>query len=240
MPSLLKPGIQSIQGQIESYIDKNMEACTDDFSIFESQGYDIEMKNTKSAVTIGNSDVSAKINTTITITNLQTQEHSEINHLSTNVNVRLRELYLLADYAIKNDVGDISFDIKDAKDEKGTIDIDVKNGIFSKDDIIILTDTKSFLYGKPYQFIFARKNRAPALSYIRGSSKEIDYINTKEELIDAADLPLNATDPDEDDVDIKTYQLFPYTTTNTATPIKIYATDGELEDFHEISVKSTG
>ena len=78
LPSLLKPGIQSIQGQIESYIDKNMEACTDDFSIFESQGYDIEMKNTKSAVTIGNSDVFCK------------NKHNNYNYKSADAGAFLR------------------------------------------------------------------------------------------------------------------------------------------------------
>jgi len=243
LPPLLKSnGPQSIQGQIESYVEKNMEECAD-FIIFESQGYEISMKNTKSAVTIGNNDVSVKINTTITITNLQTQEYSEINSLSTNVNVRLREAYLLAKHAIDNDISDIEFDIKDAKNEKGTIDINIVKDVFSKDDIIILTDTKSFLYGKPYQFIFARKNRAPALYYIGASSKEEEFgyaINTKEDLVNSADLPLTAKDPDEDDVEIKVEPTLPYTIeSNIPRGIEIYATDGQLKDYHIISVKST-
>ena len=231
-------GPHSIQAQIESYIDNNIENCLD-LGFLKNQSYNIEVKKAKTEVIIGNSDLNVQIDLPITIKNPNTKETFEISKFSTNVNLRLKEVYAYAKNLIDSDVKNIKFDISNSINPEFSTNI--LQDIYSNDDLIIIMDEKSLINGKPFQYIFARKNRAPALYYL---SPDVLYFDSGAS-IDAEDLlqgqELKAEDPDEDELDfsIRTLAFDPTLPKILDVPelkFRVEVSDGALIDYQDITV----
>ena len=202
MPPLnASQGPHSIQSQVESYIDNKMESCAD-LNSFINEGYDITVNKSKTTVTLASSDVRIKTSMPIEIKNRATSEQTYIDTFSTTVNVRLGDMHSFAKNIVYNDVTNIKFNLRDVGNNENSFRINVLDNIFSKDDIVIITDDKSQISGKQFEYRFARENRAPALYYIKESIIQLprDYMIYQEDLIRGSEL--NAEDPDEDSVRI--------------------------------------
>ena len=228
-------GPNSIQAQIETFIDNNIDSCAN-FDIFRKQGLDIVMKPAETSVIIGSNYVSVKSKIPMTITNSATNEYAEFEYFSTNVNIRLGDVYFLIKELIENDVKNIKFDIGNINNSKDFINVKLIENIFFNDDLIIITDEKSLISGNPYEYIFARRNRAPALYYIKKTILEFPqgFEIKQEDLLQGTKL--KAEDPDEDNY---TFTIKPEVPKVLGVPqinFKIEVSDGKLSDHQVITV----
>ena len=228
-------GPNSIQVQIESFIDNNIASCLD-FNIFEKQGFSIEMQPSKTSVIIGSGDVSVASKVPVIITNQATKEFTELNKFSTSLNIRLRDVYFFAKELIENDIKNIKFDIGNINNSKDFINIKLIENIFSNDDLIIITDEKSLISGKPSEYIFARRNRAPVLHYIRKTTLQFpqNYEIKKEDLLQNSQL--KAEDPDEDNYTITITPSLPKVLNVPQIKFKVEVNDGQLSDYQIITI----
>ncbi len=228
-------GPNSIQTQIEAFIDKNLVSCAD-FNIFQKQGIDVVMGSIKTSVVIGANDVSIKSKIPITITDTITNEFVEISDFSTNINVRLRNTYFFIKELIENDIKNIRFNITDTKNNKDSFNIKLIKDVLSNDDLIIITDGKSLIYAKPFEYIFARRNRAPALYYIKNTTLEFphNYQISQEDLLQGSEL--KAEDPDEDSYTFTITPPVPKVLNVPQINFKVEVSDGKLSDYQVITV----
>ena len=227
-------GPNSVQTQIETYIDNNMAACLD-FTIFEEQGFEITINSTNTSIIIGRNDVTIKSKIPITIENPTTNQFTKLDDFSINLDLRLRDIYFFVKDLIDKDIKDIKFDIKELKSDK-ELSIKLIENVFSNDDLIIITDKKSLIEGKTYQYIFPRKNRAPALHYIKKTTLEFPQgyeIKLKDIL---QDTELKADDPDEDNLTFSVEPQLPYVLNVPQKNFKIEVGDSEFSDYQIITV----
>ncbi len=236
-PLIPSQGTNSIQSQIETFIDGNMQKCAD-FSFFENRGLEIEMSTAKTSVIIGTNDVSISSKIPIKITNRATGEAEEISDFSASLNLRIKELYYFARDIAANDVKNIRFNISDLKNEKNSFRILLPKDALSKDDLITITDDKSLVYGSPYQYTFSRRNRNPALYYIKNDVLEFpkNYEIKLSDLLGATEL--KAEDPDEDDLEFSVAPALPNNNPLLLPQqtFKIEVSDGILSDYQIITV----
>lgn len=236
-------GPHSIQTQIEAFIDNNIANCAD-FSIFKQQGFDINMQQSKTSVIIGISDVSIRSKIPITINNSATNEFAEFSDFSSSIDIRLKEIYFFTKELIQNDIENIKFDIDDTANNKDLLSVRLINNVYANNDLIIVTDEKSLVYGKPFEYVFARKNRAPALYYIKKNVLEFEHNHEirREELL--SDTEPKAEDPDEDLLEFKFYRgergnneiSFPVKLNTPQIDFRMEVNDGKLRDYQIITV----
>ena len=242
-------GSNSIQTQIETFIDHNIAGCAD-LSLFKSQGYEIDVGSSKTQVTIGSRDVRVKSEMPIKITNLAAKETTEIKDFSTEIKINLRDSYLLVKGIIENDIKNIKFGINDTENNKDPVKIKLIKNIFSDDikkiktDLLIVTDQESLVYGKPFEYIFARRNRAPALYYIKTNAFSFPdgYLINKSDLLQ--NKPLRADDPDEDNYIYNIYvgefgqslAQFPKKLNVQQIKFRVEVSDGQLRDYQMLTV----
>lgn len=234
-------GPHSIQTQIETFVDNNMPKCAD-FSFFKKQGFDIFMNSSKTSVIIGSSDISVKSKIPITINNPTTKKFAEIIDFSTNIDTRLRDIYYFTKELIDYDIENIKFNINDAGNNRDSLSVRLVKDVYSNDDLVVVSDEKSLIYGKPFEYAFARKNRAPALYYLRKSTLEFEqnHMITEADLLQGNEL--KAEDPDEDSYrfTIKSLSSNPELPTRLDRPqikFRIEVSDRELSDYQDITVK---
>ena len=228
-------GPNSIQFQIETFIDNNMQSCLD-INIFEKQGFEVVMQQSKTSVIIGSDNVNIKSKIPITITNPATNEFAEFNDFSSNINIRLRDFYFFIRGLIENDIKNIMFDIANVNNSKDSIKIKIIRDVFSNNDLIIVTDEKSLVSGKPYEYIFARRNRAPTLYYIKKNTISFpqDYEITQSDLLQNSTL--KAYDPDEDNYTFDITPQLPKVLNVPQIKFKVGVSDGKLSDYQFITV----
>ena len=241
MPPLnTEDGPHSIQEQIETYIDTNLDRCLD-FSTFNSQGYDVKKSISTTRVLLGSSDITIQSEVPIQATNPGTKENLQIKDFSTKLDVRLKDAYYFVNNLVENDIKDITFSLKSASNNKGSFNVRVVENAFNNDDIVIIKDESSLIYGLPFEYAFARKNRAPALYYISESTLELqsNHAITREDILQ--DSEFKAEDPDEDNLilTIKAQLTDPNLPTVLDRPqitFKAEANDGALSDYQIITV----
>ncbi len=239
MPSLnYSGGPHSFQAQVETFIDSNIEKCLD-FSIFTNQGYYIQMSKTKTKIIIGTKDISVSSEIPLKITNTKTQEKLELKDFSTVLNVRLSEMYYFIKEIIHKDIGQITFSIKDSN--KNFFSVKVMENVYRNDDLVSVKDEQSLIYGEPFEYIFGRKNRAPALYYIQEDVLQFapGYVIYPDDILQGSEL--KAEDPDEDSSTITIEAQLPNPDLPTVLDgpqikFKIEATDGSLSDYQIITV----
>ena len=228
-------GPNSIQAQIESFIDSNIADCVDT-SIFEKQGLDVEMQQPKTSVIIGSGDITIATKMPMSITNKNTNEFAELDEFTATLNIGLKDVYFFAKELIENDISNIKFNISDIKNSKNFININLIKGIFSSDDLIIITGEKSLIYGKPYEYIFARRNRAPALYYIRKNTLEFPHNFEINQSTLLKNYELNAEDPDEDNLAFTITPQLPKVLNVPQIKFKVEVSDAQFSDYQIITV----
>ena len=225
---------------METFIDSNIVTCAN-FGIFKSQGLDVAIHSTNTSIVIGSNDISAKSKTRITINNPKLKESAELEDFSANVQVDFKDLYYFTKKLINNDIKNVTFNISNAKNNNYPFSIQILHDVFSNDDLFIITDEISFIYGKPYKYIFARRNRAPALYYLKNNILQFEHLHpiTEEELLQGHQL--TAEDPDEDSLTFKInldekQAEFPVILNRPQMNFKIEASDTKLSDYQTITV----
>lgn len=228
-------GPNSIQAQIESFVDSNLANCIDS-GIFANQGLDIQMQKPKTSVIIGSSNIAVASSMQISISNPKTKEVAELNEFSTTLDIGMRDIYFFAKDLIENDIKNIKFNMSDARNNKESLSIEIIWDAFSKDDVVIVTDKKSLVSGNPYNYVFARKNRMPALFYIRNAELKFPHnfkINQSQLL---KNYEMKAEDPDEDAYTFSITPQLPKILNVPQIKFKVEATDGQLSDHQIITV----
>lgn len=238
-------GPNSIQSQIESYIDNNIASCID-IDIFKQQGFDIDISSTKTSAFIRDDYIKIKLSIPITINNPTSKELSVVTDFSADVDVRLKDTYHFARNLIGKDITNMQFDMKDSKNSKYPLNVKVIENVFPNDDIIVVSNANSLVSGRSFEYIFARKNRAPALHYIKTNAVAFprDYLITEQELKQKiiGNSEFEAVDPDEDDYTISIKPLhssraaFPFKLDIPEIKFRVEVSDGAQKDYQDIKV----
>ncbi len=242
-PPLLKPGQNSIQEQLESSITFNLPKCTN-WESFRPQGLAVAAEAPNVTVLIAENVTqiateqffTVLVDWPVTVTDLTTNGNTSINEFSIGYPVHLAKFYLFVQKIMYDEVTNTSADPRNASTPATPVVV-VENVYVheddSGDDLIVAQDAKSFLRGKPLEFRFLRKNRAPALFWINqsdlakyrfipmGTCKDKESIALSGKNLDitwaetaAGDATewhavLAAMDPDEDLLTFKTYPPSP-------------------------------
>lgn len=229
-------GTNSVKSQLEFFIKKNMEKCVD-WTIFEDQGYEIEEQEMNIDLTIAKEDFTARLDYPISIIHSSKEESTSLNEFVVKTDIRLQHVYNLVKNLIEQDIHNIKFDIE-TENLGNDVSIEVVRDVFEKDDIIIVKDMKSLIHEHPFEFVFSRRNRIPALHYITPLQVILD---NRHEILDTDLIPgglaaLKATDPDEDVVSFSIDPAVPKTLNLPDIEFKILVSDGELQDYQVIKV----
>lgn len=247
-----KPKENSIQEQLESFAVNSTLSCID-WTTFEQQGLSIMAEQANVSVLLAEKDVTFTLNWHIEVKDRGTGAVTDIDKFIVSYPVRLKKIYDFAALVMDNDVGDISYDIR-ASDGLTTSSI-VPN-VFGRDDLIVIKDTESRILDKEYEFRFMRKNRAPALYYIdnktdiKGPICNSSLIQAvppnKLNIIDSCnensfELNFTALDPDEDNLEFiydkqLPYEIKPLDVNVRRFKIKVSVTDGEHNDWQDVSI----
>jgi hypothetical protein len=230
-------GANSIQEQLKEYVNNNIDTCLD-FSSFGNQGFNISKGNREVFVGINENDVSFRLVYDLTVDDIFSGGKTSISNFLVRHEVRLGKLHAFLNTIIRSDISDMKFDAEDVAGFDD-FDVDIKRDIFSNDDLMIVTDSKSTLGSSTYRYIFARKNRNPAMFYLDPAEITLPQFTeiTDDLLINPADL--QALDPDEDVIDKGDFSITPKTPIILTLPImkfKVEVTDGELNDYQIITV----
>lgn len=242
-------GANSIKSQLELYIKNNIKGCIDlGVSDFEEQGYEITENKLSVNLGIAKEDLTVRLTYPLTIKNKITDDTTSINDFFVREKVRLEKIHDFTYNIINNDITDIKFNISKASGDG--FSVQVIRDVYDKDDVIIVRDLNSLINNKPYEFVFARHNRMPALYYLYPTSIDIPCIFPCSAPIitnDTLNIPgdisnLKAIDPDEDTLTFSIESVPPRTpplpTDLNIPTIKFYikVADGELEDYQIITV----
>lgn len=234
---------RSFQSQIESYIDTNIVNCIN-IDVFRQQGYDITINPSNTSIIIGDDDFTVKSKIPMTVNNPSTKEFYQLSDFSTKVDIRLKDIYyLIENELISNDINNVIFDIKNVAGQD-SLKVKVIENEYGKDDIIIVTDEKSTIYGKTFEYVFARRNRPPALYYYTENLQLSSGSLITEDFL-LQNKPLKAEDPDEDSLTFTTKDLsnnqilsrpFSVTFVPPQMEFNVSVSDGQLSDYQIIVV----
>lgn len=246
------PNLDTIKYQMESFIGNNLQSCLN-FNYFKEQGYEVTMEKGKIDISMGDLDITVKSKIPIRIQNIATKETSELNDFSTKLNIRLNDVYYFVKNLIGRDVTDAQFNMSGIQNNKESLRINIIKGIFSdfdmkiKDDLVIVTDEKSLIYGRPLEYIFARRNRIPALHFIRPNFCKFPsgYLINETDLLGGKSL--KAYDPDEDDYSFDIYlgefgntkAQFPKKLDLDQIKFRVEVSDGMASDYQIITINRT-
>ncbi len=147
------PGLDSMQSDVEKYINENMRYCVDDFVDYEKQGWGIEIPQVKSRVTLAENDVAASLNFPAKFT--RGKASFELENTFAGKTTSLKKIIQQA--------GNI---LKDVEDAQKKIDSGKQPSIpaqsFTRNGLLFLNyqypDTGRFLWiikEKEYEFFFA-------------------------------------------------------------------------------------
>jgi hypothetical protein len=177
LPPLLKPGKESIQEQLESYINYNLPRCTDWTAFNATQGLSITAGKPNTTVLIAENRTQIETEQYFTviarwqvnITDLTTGGSTVLDQFALSHPVHLAKFYLFVQGIVLGDINDATFDPRNASTYATPVTVTqafVNQQDNGGDDIIAIQDTESVLRGKPLEFRALRKNRYPALVLI--------------------------------------------------------------------------
>lgn len=210
------PFIDMIETQLEAYIKNNITDCVD-WSIFEEQGYEITEKNLNANLEIAKEDLVVRLVYPLTIKSKVTGDTTTIEDFFVREKVRLKKIHDAVNSLVENDIRNIDFDIEWDGTLISGLSVQVIRDFYDEDDIIIVEDANSLINGVPYKFIFARRNRGPALEEITSAVNSGDCNS------------LLAHDPDEDSLNFDC----------SITDSKVTVTDDELLEDYQTGVTIT-
>ncbi|MEM4243063.1 MAG: hypothetical protein QXM31_04140 [Candidatus Woesearchaeota archaeon] len=232
LPPLFKPGRDSIQAQLESYIAYNLPRCAD-WGAFAAKGLVISAGKPNISVMIAENKTqieaeqffSVVARWQVNITEPATLANTTIDEFSISYPVHLAKFYLFVQGIVFGEVSDARFDPKSLSSQATPVVVvkDVYTNPYdgSTDDMIIVQDAESQLRGKPLEFRILRQNRHPALVWINqtdlnkyGFYPEFCLDHKESIFLEGSRLTikwpvtweamLSAVDPDEDIVTFRT------------------------------------
>jgi hypothetical protein len=158
LPPLNRVGPNSVEEQLEGYIQTNMLKCVD-WDTFDT--FDITTTNPQAQV------IFAQSRTLVTFKwNVLIQDEDRrgvLDSFVTSIPVRMATIHSFMKSIIDQDVSNITFDIFQNETE---FDMFIERGYPKGGSVVRIIDPLSRLREKPYEVRFARANRPPALSRV--------------------------------------------------------------------------
>lgn len=230
--------ITKLEQNLKAYIENNLKECID-WSVLND--YEVNEGNIDASIEIAKKDLSVNLEYPLTIKQKSTGDTTTMQEFFTRQDVRLREIYSVVRYLIERDVTDIKFSIGNDAVLKDGLSIEVVRDVYEQDDIVIVKDTESLIDNKPYEFVFARHNRMPALHYISMAALHLPagHTITADDLVAGGIASLKANDPDEDTYTFSIEPAVPRILNLPSIDFKIKVNDGEFEDYQTVTVSRT-
>jgi hypothetical protein len=178
LPPLFKPGKDSIQEQLESYISYNLPRCTDWKKFNITHGLSIVAGKPNITVMIAENRTqiaseqyfSVLAEWQVSVTDLTTGGNTVLDEFSIGYPVQLAKFYVFMQNLIYSEINDSRFDPQSLSTPQNPVyfvdDAFTNPNDNGKDDIFIVQDAQSQLRGKPLEFRILRQNRYPALEWI--------------------------------------------------------------------------
>ena len=203
-----------IKKELKSYIELKIKECAN-FSELQSTSEFTGIEITEESLPFvnlifGPDDVSATLKYPIIISSKEGKTEKEIIEAYSTENVRLKKIHAAVKDILEKDNIYLNYHIKEDT-QTGEFFLENINGperkelafdtikdkaeiseiVISTGDIIQISDSGSNLLDAPYLFQFARKNRYPALDFIK------DMVKNETQIFE---LSPKAADPDEDEL----------------------------------------
>ncbi len=166
LPNLQKPDTQSLQEQLEVFVANNAAKCLD-LENFETQALTIERGTPKVNVTLAENQVVFDLDYPMRVVENRTGAEGDMRKFAVRYAVRLKKIIAFMEQVTNQDVADIAFNTSNAS--AGPITAWVEDGVSEGDDVVFIRDPESKIIGQPYTFLYARKNRPPALGLINST-----------------------------------------------------------------------
>jgi len=246
MPPLNKSfGQHSFQEQLELYITNTLDQCLED-NTFASLGFTVIKGSKTVAVGINDNDLGINLNYDLDVTNDATADRTALKNFYTKVPIRLGEIHSFVNQLILNDINDIRFNITNTT-TADNFQIRITKDYYNKDDLIVVTDYNTKFGNAYFEYVFARKNRNPALVYLPERIEMPQFVNTEtnefsiitNDSLFGGTNALQALDPDEDVITKGDFSIHPMTPVTFVFPdiqFTIEVTDSELADSQTITV----
>jgi len=243
---------ESFEG-LKYYVQSNIKSC--DFGTFF--GYTVSKGEPVVQVETTGANTYFDINYPLTVINTNTQTRTDAREFKITVKLSLSDLYDFTNDIMQYDVSDPTFDI--GLQSRDGFSVYAERDVVNSDDAIIVRSELLKLDGKPFELVFGRRNRYPALEFVHDTNFDnFTLVDGPINWGDAVNLGLYAVDPDEDDVtiyvkagtgykekDLGTFKInygedaatlfgtdtYIATGADAVVPIKVVATDGEYEDY---------
>ncbi len=217
----------NIQEYMEAYITHTLGECVNLESLPEFAETGVRTGNIKIKITMAPTAITVKADYPVVADVRDYEATLALQTFYTTIPVRLQQIHELATRIIEQDINNIFFNIvRDANEltdckelgkEQKVVrclkegmevvkyrDVCKQLGLCRKygqyDDILIISDNKSVINGKPYMFLFAIQNRPPAIDLIYNNEDSKIY-NGYDLLVTEGDtIHINpyGYDPDED------------------------------------------
>lgn len=218
----------SIKDVLDRAIENRTRICADLDLFTDLLGYNIAEGNISVDVSITKNDVVIDMVYPLVVTVLGEEPITRFMKFHSTIPVRLRKVYALAARITEEEISNISATPQDVYDTlqsispnsfqvpprlfysdlsnyesiDSAIELSVRRRPIEDYDIFTIRDLNSRLDDEPYEFVFARKNRWPALDYIGKGIGDYPFNGQRYDFTlsinDSIDLMPHAVDPDED------------------------------------------
>ena len=181
----------TVQEYLESYIEKTTAECVQK-EVFEGLNISFHFEDVSAKTLFSNEKVYVEMSMPVNITSESAYVESDLPPLTVEVDTRLKLIHELVDHLIKEDVNNIFFDIVG---DANTLDScrswrgmssgclregmevslirnpcknidDIDCGDANYDNILVVEDKNTLVFGRPYTFYIAIENRYPALDLL--------------------------------------------------------------------------
>ncbi|MBW3016954.1 hypothetical protein KY316_01160, partial [Candidatus Woesearchaeota archaeon] len=218
------PAMESIQRQLEEYIEYDVDKCINFDTIGLDSGlpFSIQRESPEVEVEIGSQDVKVNLFLPITI-DVGGNIVSEVKQYTYADSIRLKQIYNFVSDIIKTDNRLLSYnvatDFQKSRWFSSGMQFSISYNRKQNDDLITITDQNSRINDKPLEFKFARQNLPPVLNYVHTNFSTPIYDNI---YLEGQQLQITAEgfDPNEDNL--------------------IYSFSGWKVDYDEVFDSATG
>lgn len=211
LPHLYKfQGGDSIQEQLETYISNKTDECIDFGGVTNITGipYILQTQKPETNLSFTSYGLNVKVKLPMRITGKGAYPVVEVQDYDLSLPVRYGHFYSFVRDVLNKEIADPGFDIMDYR-ELDThwpgflLSVEQDRNTNGGDDLVIISDSESFIGQKQLEFRFIRQNLPPVLNYTRGtshsnSSEFIEYMSSETQRLD---VQPQAFDPNEDQVE---------------------------------------
>lgn len=159
------PPAIALKENLEVYITKQVLDCVR-FEEFEKQNLQIidHPEQASTMATITETNMRFFLTYPIEIVQTQTQAKLHVDNFTVEYPFKLLKFFQMINNVVDSDSNNISFSPRGIDTAEYSISvIDGARPLLPRDDVLRFTDKTSLILDKPYTFLVARQNRAPAL-----------------------------------------------------------------------------